>query len=134
VVTKLCKMTPSICVTNLAPGILRFLLDFFSKICVHLVSVIFLCWPLACNFPALRISLQLSLRMVWKIVLAVLAVQDIVMLTLSCYCFYRNWIQHNSKSDFCCILQLCLLGRISPSFCSVFGPRRMLQTDVGQGC
>jgi hypothetical protein len=40
--TKFYKVTSSICVAVLAPGILRWILDFFFLICAHLVSVMFL--------------------------------------------------------------------------------------------
>ena len=69
VATKFYKVTPSICVAILAPGILRWLLDFFKNLWTS-GSVIFLWWLLAYNFPELRLSLHLSLGMLWKIVLA----------------------------------------------------------------
>lgn len=52
--------------------------------------------------------------------------QIIVALIVTKFSITRNLI------DVHFILQLCVLGRISAGFCSVFGPRRMLQTDAGQ--
>jgi len=69
VATKFYNVTPSICVTIMAPGILSWFLDFLKN-CARLVSVIFLWWLLAYNSPAPRLSFQLSLGMLCKIVLA----------------------------------------------------------------